>query len=919
VGDRSPSGEYVTVRVAESVGTYYRVLSGDLAAPPLDSLVFAVSPTDLESLWGMISSIGFFELDPVNVSETLDGFSAQILVVANADSHFVESQNVAIAGFDDLIYAINEVTPGERDLAYDGSGPFSFVVQDVCDQLGKQPPPIPRKQVSRPEAGSQGYLSDMAKMGHLADLAHPGTIVGCPMSLRDAVAQGRAVVRAKGDYYGDQIAILVDNTDTLKCESVNVKLYLDLWGPGASPSVAAGIEEAIEQTWGDMVTSDGKPFDVDVITHISADATTAPGTPGFHQIKIVADDTTRSFVAGVFDGTGAETGIWVALGANKEEIWAHEAGHLMGLDDQYEEYIKQKDASALKDSQWKRDGDGKAFSSTELAAEVHDRLHSFSGLTRIQIVQGLDKPSRKQYLISKSGNRRNLMARLDGVVQQSDIDFIASRAGLIVEVRPGDILVNTDSTEQNFAIARSEDVFAPAGGQKYLGGLWVACIDAAKAAPLEGREFDVAPRLSEWTGIESAFFLQELLDYVDGQEGFCDFSSQDAIWRITDNQNIGWEPVETFLMEAGISLGDRELDFPRMTNPVAEDSTTEVVIPHELFASEISSPHDPVGLGESVTVTSLVHSAGVDVETAVSWTLDAPEGSSSVLTSEASDSASFTTDVRGFYQVQSRAQVLAPTTDTLTFDSDALIVAADSRTETFEGNVLDSGAPFFWSTGGERPWTVTDGEHFSGSRSVVSGAVGDDGRTVLVATFNQVEPGQLSFALKVSSEACCDYLQFYVDGDDVGYWSGDVDWTVFSVELAAGEHSVAWEYWKDLSDSEGADRAWIDDVFFPVGAVFTGIDQTEADVLPEKFTLSQNYPNPFNPTTTISYDLPKSANVTLTVFDVLGRQIRELALGTKPAGTYKVSLRAAGIAAGVYFYRLQAGDYVETRRMVMVR
>ena len=88
--------------------------------------------------------------------------------------------------------------------------------------------------------------------------------------------------------------------------------------------------------------------------------------------------------------------------------------------------------------------------------------------------------------------------------------------------------------------------------------------------------------------------------------------------------------------------------------------------------------------------------------------------------------------------------------------------------------------------------------------------------------------------------------------------------------------------------------------------------------LPVSHRLSQNYPNPFNPTTTISYDLPAASDVTLTVVDLLGRTIRELASGTQPAGTYQLSFDASGLPSGVYFYRLQAGDYSQTKRMVVV-
>ena len=83
--------------------------------------------------------------------------------------------------------------------------------------------------------------------------------------------------------------------------------------------------------------------------------------------------------------------------------------------------------------------------------------------------------------------------------------------------------------------------------------------------------------------------------------------------------------------------------------------------------------------------------------------------------------------------------------------------------------------------------------------------------------------------------------------------------------------------------------------------------------------LYQNYPNPFSMYTTISYTLPALADATVMVFDVLGRRVRVLASGTKPAGRYDVSFSAAGLPTGVYVYRLQAGNYVDTRRMVVAR
>lgn len=89
--------------------------------------------------------------------------------------------------------------------------------------------------------------------------------------------------------------------------------------------------------------------------------------------------------------------------------------------------------------------------------------------------------------------------------------------------------------------------------------------------------------------------------------------------------------------------------------------------------------------------------------------------------------------------------------------------------------------------------------------------------------------------------------------------------------------------------------------------------------LPEKFDLKPNYPNPFNPSTQIAFDLPESADVRLTVFDVLGRQVATLINQPMKAGTHTVSFDAQRLASGVYIYRLEAGSFTMTRNMMLIK
>lgn len=100
----------------------------------------------------------------------------------------------------------------------------------------------------------------------------------------------------------------------------------------------------------------------------------------------------------------------------------------------------------------------------------------------------------------------------------------------------------------------------------------------------------------------------------------------------------------------------------------------------------------------------------------------------------------------------------------------------------------------------------------------------------------------------------------------------------------------------------------------------------EAEILPPaKFSLEQNYPNPFNPSTTIKYSIPDVgtglavSNVTLKVFDVLGNEVATLVNEVKPAGNYKVEFNASNLATGVYYYKIIAGDFVQTKKMILLK
>jgi hypothetical protein len=90
-------------------------------------------------------------------------------------------------------------------------------------------------------------------------------------------------------------------------------------------------------------------------------------------------------------------------------------------------------------------------------------------------------------------------------------------------------------------------------------------------------------------------------------------------------------------------------------------------------------------------------------------------------------------------------------------------------------------------------------------------------------------------------------------------------------------------------------------------------------ILPSDFSLMQDYPNPFNPSTTIQYAVPKLGLVSLTVYDLLGREVAVLVDGERPAGIHSVVWDASAQTSGVYFYRLQAGTFIDTKKLILLR
>ncbi len=124
--------------------------------------------------------------------------------------------------------------------------------------------------------------------------------------------------------------------------------------------------------------------------------------------------------------------------------------------------------------------------------------------------------------------------------------------------------------------------------------------------------------------------------------------------------------------------------------------------------------------------------------------------------------------------------------------------------------------------------------------------------------------------------------------------------------------SGAWRYRLKQTDFDGT-------VHFGPEVVVDAVTGVLENSLPKVFALYQNYPNPFNPTTTLRYDVPTPSQVSLKVFNVLGQEVATLVNGRQEPGRYSLEWNASGVASGVYLFRLEAGSFVEIRKMAVIK
>jgi subtilisin-like proprotein convertase family protein len=168
------------------------------------------------------------------------------------------------------------------------------------------------------------------------------------------------------------------------------------------------------------------------------------------------------------------------------------------------------------------------------------------------------------------------------------------------------------------------------------------------------------------------------------------------------------------------------------------------------------------------------------------------------------------------------------------------------------------------------------------------------------------------------------YLTFFVDGvtplvSDVTFFPPYSNLAGPEVAMGTmGGTGIAGNWILEITDDLGGDVGVLLGWGLRINNSVTGIEPVAGNV-PGKFGLYQNYPNPFNPMTNIKFDLPKDVNVKIAVYDIIGREVRTLVNQFSKAGSYEIPFDGSNLASGTYFYRIEAGDFVDVKKMVIVK
>lgn len=230
-------------------------------------------------------------------------------------------------------------------------------------------------------------------------------------------------------------------------------------------------------------------------------------------------------------------------------------------------------------------------------------------------------------------------------------------------------------------------------------------------------------------------------------------------------------------------------------------------------------------------------------------------------------------------------------------------------------DTLDYHREYFWRVAGQNEfvtaewseiWTFRTEVELPGIVNLSAPENGADDISITPEFSWQEADRAEAYRIMISEESSFESSEVLVD-------SSGVEETVFQLE---DELEPVTEYfWRVAAVNNSGEGDWSETWSFAT-EMTTSVELAE---LPSEFTLSQNYPNPFNPTTVIRYGVPESSQVRLEVFNMLGQRVSVLVNEQKTAGWHNFTFDASNLSSGMYIYRMQAGEFVETRKLILIK
>lgn len=353
---------------------------------------------------------------------------------------------------------------------------------------------------------------------------------------------------------------------------------------------------------------------------------------------------------------------------------------------------------------------------------------------------------------------------------------------------------------------------------------------------------------------------------------------------ITDNASNSWNAyINTVMNAPALAIGN-------MTINDASGNGNGQLDPGETATFTIGNINN--GHSASLAATAVLTTTSPYI------TINTPSVNIGVLNPSASANAAFSVTMASNMQIGSTFPLTITTTAGGYSATNTFILTAGDQIEDFETGTFTQ---YPWVMVGDLPWVISTATPYQGTYCASSGAITDNQSSEMKVTMNVLSNDSISFYYTVSSEQDYDYLNFYIDNNLMGQWSGTIAWSYVSYPVTTGVHSFRWVYSKDVYFSAGSDRAWVDNINFPPMTLITDVG-TPSPVISSELSV---YPNPSNGILNIAYYLDEGGYASLQIFNSLGQVVKSLSrTENQSAGNHQVTLNTSGLDAGLYFVKL---------------